>query len=213
MVGDLFFYRQPNFTLKSGDRAYLNLFKKELPYRHVFTADLTGWTPDSGSQPDVWNTILFQNTGTPLTTAPAVTMKGGEVLGQDRLDYTADGAEGRLRITKSLEIQTDMVEEETARERGVIRNSDNRPIFDLVTLKVTLKARNLRKEESELDISRTHPGTVTVNDPAVKPTQISAGLSSANQMVKVRWQPKLRAGEKAETSYTYQVYVGSAFGR
>jgi hypothetical protein len=213
---DLFFYHQPNVTIGRGDRAYYTLFRTETPYKEIYTWDLTNpivsnteyrtETPQDDN--NVWHSVSFKNTsGHPLTTAPAMTMQNGQILGQDTMPYVSQGAEAEVKITKALDIQTESSEEEVSRVRGAIKAPNNYPLYDQVTLKGTLEATNRKSEAVSLRIRHDFTGELVSADenPDVKKT--AQGLKAVNPTGRLSWTKTIEPGQKLHLTYTYQVFV------
>ena len=217
-IQDLFFYEQPDVSLSRGERAYYVLFRAEAPYSELYTWDTQDpiqnnieYRPsDQGSAGEVWHTLQFKNTsGHPLTSAPALTLQNGQVLGQDTLYYTSVNGEVDLRITRALDVRTDNSEEEVSRQRGAIKNTANMPMFDLVTLKGTMEIANSKPEPVTLRIRHDFTGELVSaeGDPQVKKT--AKGLHETNPTGRLIWTKTIEAGKRLDLSYTYQVYVRS----
>ena len=195
---DLFFYRQPNVTLQRGDRAYYVLFKAEAPYKEVYTWDIVDPvsnnfdyrnSTDNPVPDDVWHTLEFKNTsGRPLTTAVATTLQKGQILGQDMMSYVPANGDAELKITKALDVRAES---------------------DLVTLKGTLQATNLKKEPVTLRIRHNFTGELISEegDPTIKKT--ARGLRDTNPTGTLTWNKTVAAGDKLTLTYTYKLYVHS----
>jgi hypothetical protein len=213
---DLFFYMQPHVTLKKGDRAYYILFTAKSPYQHLYTLDLPDsvlnnveYRPIPDSPPDVWHSLTFKNSsGQPLTTAPATVYKGGELMGQDTLNYSSVNGDVLLRMSKALDVHADQTEEELSRDRGSLRLPNNGTVYDLVKLKGTISLENFKKESVSMKITKELTGEVTTSDGA-KVTKIAKGLQEVNPREHLVWTPKIGAGQKLLLTYTYQLYVRS----
>ncbi len=214
---DLFLYRQPGVTLKPGDRGYYVLLQLESAYEHIYTCEIAD--SQIGPQPrdvrpgvpqstlDVWHTLKFKNTGKqPLTTAPAVTVQNGEILGQDTLSYISVGSDAYLRITKALDVRAESDEEETARERGALRISGS-PAYDLVTLKGTVQITSMKPKEIKMKVSRTLTGEVIEAGNEGKVVKTAKGLRSVNVSSAINWTPTLKPGATLKLTYSYKVYV------
>src|SRR5207244_2793900 len=68
---------------------------------------------------EVWHSVRLQNTGkVPWTTAPALTMQGGQVLGQDLIRYTSPGGKTTVKITQAVDIKAERAEFEVERKRN-----------------------------------------------------------------------------------------------
>lgn len=211
---DLFFYPCPNVNLKRGERGYYVLFVGESEYKHIYTWDANnsidaneryvGVPEEPG---DVWHSLEFKNnTNQPWTTAPVITTQGGELLGQDTLNYTARGAETRVKITKALDIRADQLEEELTREQINVRVGPNDTrIADLVTLKGTLELRNMKTQDVTLSITREVVGEVDSADENPTITKVVKGLRAINPRTRLAWNLNLKGGESKRVTFTYKV--------
>lgn len=214
---DLFFYRQPNVTLKRGDRAYYMLFEAKADYSHLYTLNLDDAVQNDVSYrgvepttpPEVWHSLKFKNTaGQPLTTAAATIMKDGEILGQDMMKYTGRGAETEVRITKALDIRAEASEEELERQRQVLQ-LPNRPYYDLVSLKGTIVIVNGKGEKVDVKVTKEVTGEVTGGDNAPQVTKIAKRLSAINPRARLVWNLSLEPGQTMTLTYSYKVYIQS----
>lgn len=212
---DLFFYRQPHVTLKTGDRGYFVLLKAESDYEHLYTLDLPNNIQDNVeyrpipvvTPPDVWHTIKFKNTsGQPLTTAPVTVFQNGEVLGQDTLSYSSPGSDVLVRMSKALDVHADANEEEVSRERASLR-LPNDHFFDLVTLKGTIALQNFKDKAVKMKITKEIFGELVSADGSPTVTKTAKGLQDVNPTLRLIWTPEIAAGGKLALTYTYRVYV------
>lgn len=215
---DLFFYTLPKLSLKKGDRAYHMLFDFKSKFEHVYDWEVEdqvqddqyrGSTRPKDTPEDVWHSLKFMNNAKqPLTTAAAITMKDGEILGQDMLLFTNPACEATLRITKALDVVAESAEEETGRERKTIAwgGSTNYP-FDEVTLKGTLSMRNLKTVPVNVRIVKELSGQVVSAAGMPETTKLAKGLRAVNPRQRLKWTIPLKAGEKREIVYVYKVLI------
>lgn len=215
---DLYFYKQPGVTLKPGDRAYYVLFQTETDFEHIYTLGLSPYiasedynariaTPD---EEPVWHQVKFKNTaGMPLTTAPATVTQQGEIIGQDELTYTPPGADGFLKISKALDVQSETTEEEVARQGGAIKWENGRARFDKITIKGKIVVNNRKAETISLKVTKDVLGEITVASHDGQIVKTTRGLNSANVNTRCTWQRKVEKGEKLTLEYTYQIYLRS----
>jgi len=214
---DLFFYRQPGVKMKPGDRGYYVLFTSECDYDHLYT-----WDADMGAVPqdtsvqigqsespgDVWHCLKFKNESKqPFTTAPATTFKNGEILGQDTMNYTSVGAETLVKITKALDIRADKKSEEVSRERGVIKDSNNNPIWDLVTVKETFLISNRKSEKVKVRVNKMIRGDSVSADFQAKDQKTAQGLNEMNPIHRLEWNVEIEPGKTQTLTCTYKAYV------
>ncbi|RYG35875.1 hypothetical protein EON81_11415 [bacterium] len=214
---DLFFYRQPNVDLKRGDRGYFLLFSFSAPYEEVFTWDIddlvqnnvTYVAPPEGPG-EIWHTISFVNkSGQPLTTAPSTVYDAGDIVGQDTMKYVSPNAKAELKVNKSLDIAGEIDEEEVSRERAAIKYADGRPIYDLVTIKGTVKLVNRKKTKVSTRVRKDLTGEVVATEGNPVVTATAKGLRSVNPQARIVWTTDLDAGQTLTRTYTYKLYVAS----
>lgn len=211
---ELFFYRRPNVTLKKGDRAYYILFRADAPYERLYTWDVDDPivndiynAPEQDQAEDVWQTIKFKDTANqPLTTAAASVFRDGAIIGQDMMRYTTAGAEASLRITKALDVRAKRSEEEIARQKLAVTIPGVGP-FDLVTVKGTLSAQNLKSDAVTLRIRKSLTGEIVSADGNPKTTKMASGLRQTNPRSQLEWTVTIPSGKHVDLTYTYKVYV------
>ena len=213
---DLYFYQIDSVSLKRGERGYFPLFAAEIPYEHVYTWDIPNYIDrnnnyrfDLVEAPQViWHSLKLTNThNQPWTTAPAMVMKDNRVLGQDTLGYTSPNSETNLKITQALDIQAEVNEYETARQRGALQHQ--RRNYDLVTVKGTIAITNYKSEEVTLEISKLLSGEVSNADGDPSINKLAEGLRSINSTSQIQWNIDIQPGldNKITLEYNYQVYV------
>ena len=214
---ELFFYDQRNVTLKKGERGYYPLFTTDVPYEHLYEWKI-GDALDEQEQyrsrddgapdkvEDVWHSIRLTNTSTvPWTTAPALTMQGDKVLGQDLIHYTSVGAKTTVRITKAVDISAEQAEYEVARTRNAANFYGYS--YDLVEVRGKLSATNFKDKNITLTITKELSGEVVKTIPAAKVEQTARGLKKVNPKSALSWELPIKSRGKIEVDYSYKVYV------
>ncbi|HKB14790.1 MAG TPA: hypothetical protein VKF62_01940, partial [Planctomycetota bacterium] len=211
---DLFLYEQKDVTLKRGERALFSLFSARVPFEHLYEwsiPDTIGENPyenrpQAPREEEIWHSVRLTNdTSLPWTTAPAMTLKGGNLLGQDTLSYAAVGAKTTVRITRAVDVQGEQDEYETARERGSARFYGN--AYDRVTVKGEICATNRKREGVRLEITKHLQGEVTKNPGEAKVVQVAKGLRQVNPNARLTWTIPLEPGQRATIDYEYTLYV------
>lgn len=214
---ELFFYEQRNVTLKKGERGYYPLFTTEVPYEHLYEWKIGDaldeqeqYQPRNQAGPEkaeeVWHSIRLTNTGSvPWTTAPAMTMQGGKILGQDVIYYTSPGGKTNVRITKAVDVSAEQAEYEVTRTRNAANFYGYN--YDLVEVKGKLKASNFKDKNITLTITKQLSGEVVKTAPAAKVEQTARGLRKVNPKSNLTWELPIKARDKTEIEYTYKVYV------
>lgn len=215
---DLYFYHVEGVTLKKGERGYYPLFTGSVPYEHVYTWDISNYIDENVSyrrQPEesepqqiVWHSLKLTNsTGNPWTTAPAMTMKDGRILGQDTVNYTPDKAETDLKITQAISIHAEQNEYEIDRQRSASEFYGSR--FDLVTVNGELAVTNFKDETVKVEISKELLGEVVKADGNPEIVKLASGLRRVNPQSKLVWKIEAKPGKDnvVKLTYTFKVYV------
>ncbi len=213
---DLFFYRQGKVTLKKGDRGYYILLQAKSDYQHVYTLQVPELPLDSNNGAralpplETWHELKIKNTSKqPLTTGTAVTVKDGELLGQDLMTYTPVGADQFVKITKALDITADQAEDEVSRSRGEIKDRFGNPQWDLVTIHGKIVITSRKKDTVKMKVDKFLAGEAVEADHEGKIAKFVRRLYDVNTPSKVTWEPEVKGGEKMELNYTYKLYQPS----
>jgi len=214
---ELFFYEQRGVSLKKRERGYYPLYTMEVPYDHAYEWKI-GDTLDEQERyravdqrepekaEEVWHSVRLTNTGkVPWTTAPAMTMQGGQVLGQDLIYYTSPGGKATVKITQAADIKAERAEFEVERRRNAATFYGNS--YDLVTIRGQLKIANFKNKDLTLAITKDLSGEVVKTSPEAKVDQVVKGLRKVNPHSLLYWEIPIKAREKGEVEYTYKVYV------
>lgn len=216
---DLFFYRLPKVKLGRNERGYYVLQSFETPYEHRYEWDVQSQTyddpyyqqtrrPEQAASEEVWHQIEFKNAGDqPLTTAPAITIQGGQLLGQDTLRYTSVGEAASLKITKALDVWVNAEEIETSRERKVVSYGGIQQAMDEITLKGTLRIRNTKREAIQMRIRKELTGELLSATGNPESVALGKGARAYNPRYRLTWQPTVKAGEKLELAYTFKILI------
>jgi hypothetical protein len=213
-IEDLFFYERKGVDLERGARGLYPLFSARVPYEHLYEWEIadtvdardTRRQPDEPTQEEVWHSVRLTNdAGLPWTTAPAMTMKDGSLLGQDTLHYTANGAKTDVRITRAVDVQGEQTEYEIARERNAAQFYGNS--YDKVTVKGELSATNHKREAVRLEITKRIQGEVTKNPEQAKVAATAKGLRRVNPNLTLTWSVPIEAGATRQIGYEYTLFV------
>lgn len=212
-VEDLFLYTVPNVTLKRGERGLYPLFSASVPYAHLYEWDI----PDTLDQPemdrsqspdivDIWHSVRLTNdSGVPWTTAPALTMKAGNLLGQDQLAYTPVGGRTTVRITRAVDVQGDRAEYEAARDRNAATFYGSS--YDRVTVRGEIQVTNRKGESIEVEVTKHVQGEVAENPDEAAVVQVAEGLRRVNPTTRLTWRVPLAAGEERKLTYEYALFL------
>ena len=217
---DLFLYPVEDVTLRKGEVGYYPLFSESVPYKHVYRWKIPDYVNKydqyydrhdraaEEKEEEVWHCVRLENkTPVPWTTAPAETVKGSFILGQDTLEYTPVGGEATLRITRAMSVAAEQGERETDRKRDALRMYGDH--FDLVTVKGELSVKNYLPKRVTMEISKTLSGELQESEegPGPKVKKLAKGLKRMNGVSELTWEIKLGPGEQKKLGYVYEVYV------
>ena len=112
-----------------------------------------------------------------------------------------------LRITKALDVQPDVLEEEVSRQVAALKATSYSRPYDLVSAKGTIQIVNYKSEAVKLKVSKSLVGEVGTVSNAGVVTKTSAGLRSVNPNSQIKWTVTLKPGEKVNLTYEFKVYV------
>jgi hypothetical protein len=214
---DLFFYEQRGVTLRKGERGYYTLLTAAVPYEHVYEWKIADTLDEQERQraadpneptrtEEVWHGVRLTNAGgAPWTTAPALTVQGGQALGQDVLYYTSVGGKTVVKITQAVDIKPERTELEVDRKRNAA--SFYGSSYSLLTVRGQLAIVNFKNADVTLSITKDLSGEVITASPSAKVAQLAKGLRRANPHTQLSWDLPIKARGKAEVEYTYKVYV------
>lgn len=213
---DLFLYPVEDVTLAQGETGYFPLFTETVPYTECYE-----WTiPDQINQSDyysqpqpqpepretVWHSLRLTNTTrVPWTTAPAETLKDGQIVGQDVLSYTPTNAKVTVKITQASSVSAEQSETETNRERDAVSLYGDH--FDRVTVQGELRVTNYQDKVISLEIKKTLSGEVKSSDPKAKDSTLAQGLKRMNPVHELTWTIPLKPQESRKITYTYQALI------
>ena len=214
---DLFFYPLEHVNLRTGETGYYPLFTISVPYTQLYQWTIPNaidqysrYTRPPGGTDEreiVWHSLRLANTSTvPWTTAPAETVKKGQILGQDTLGYTPPSGKETLHITQAVNVRAEQRELEMKRETDVLQRYGSH--FDRVTLQGTLQVTNYKAEPITMEIEKTLSGEVIGSDPTPKIDTLGSGITQMNPTQQVTWTITIPPGQKREITYTYQALIG-----
>jgi hypothetical protein len=214
-VEDLFFYEVPNANVARGERGLFPLFTARVPYAHVYEWKLAdsadpryGREDDGEREEEIWHSVRLSNDGTvPWTTAPAMTMKQGRLLGQDTLTYTSVGGETTVRITRAVDVQGEQAEYELSRDPKTV-NIYGRAYWK-VTRRGELRVTNHKREAVALEITRRVQGEVVANPDEADTARLPDRRTDVNPTTRLQWKVPLEPGATRELGYEYTVLVRS----
>lgn len=213
---DLFLYPVKDVTLAKGEVGYYPLFTAAIPYQHVYQwsiPDYVGRTEGQGRPTErdktevVWHSLRLQNkSDLPWTTAPAMTVAQGQVLGQDTLTYTPVGGSVTVKVTRAVGVGAWQEENEVQRERQAVSLYGR--AYDRVTIEGKLQVHNYKKEPITLEVTKTFSGELKSSTPEAQARQLAQGLKELNPTNTLTWQLTVKPDEAKELTYTYSVLVG-----
>lgn len=237
---DHFIFTITNLTLRKGERMIVPVVEFTLPYRDVFTLDVPMTPPPelqqqfNGQQqqelarlfqrPKVMHQLRLDNTSAyPLTTAPALILRGDRLVGQGMMTYTPLGCEVDLELTAAIDIPVNKAEEELERTPGALRWHGHD--YDRIDLRGSLELVNRKDVPVEIEVVRHVLGEVDSVDSDGLAQKINLFESEAahrypgwwaygyslwnrvNGVSKLTWTVELEPGESAELDYAWHHFV------
>ncbi|MCD6415247.1 MAG: hypothetical protein J7M08_00945 [Planctomycetes bacterium] len=214
---DLFLYPLDDVHLKKGQTGYYPLFTEKAPYEHVYEWEVADYLTEQEryqgpqqqgveKEEEVWHSLRLENTTpVPWTTAPAETIKDGQILGQDLIKYTPSGDKATLRITRAMAVKAEQAEYETERQRNAAQFYGR--TYDQVTLRGEMTVTNFKDETITLEVKKTLSGKLISAEPQADVKSTAKGLKRVNPVHELTWTLDLGAGRTREITYSYQVLV------
>jgi hypothetical protein len=240
---DLYVFTLEHVTLKKGQRMVVPVAEYKLKYRDVFVLDLPFGPPPEVRQrfnneqtaqlarlynaPKVMHKIrLVNDAECPLTTAPALILRQGRVIGQGMMTYTAVGASSDLELTVAVDIAVERQEVETERIPNAAQWDGN--TYARSNLTGTISLTNHRSQAVNLEIRRSVMGNIdsASHDGKIEHLGWQEGgwmttddypfwwgwynwpywWYRFNAIGRVSWQLKLGPNEKIELEYKYHYF-------
>lgn len=240
---DLYVFAIQHVTLGKGQRMVLPVAEYSLKYQDVYALELP-FGPPSGVQgsinseqqaelarllnrPKVMHKIRLQNSGPhPLTTAPALLVRGDRVLAQGLMTHTPVGAETDVPITASVEICVQRSDVETARKLDAEVYREQR--LTRIDLKGKIHLHNLRPGPVDLEVTRyllgqvdgaDRDGQTAMIDPldddavaAVRPGWWGSynwpqWWARFNGIGRVTWKVRLEPGQELDLGYRWHYFA------
>ncbi len=135
---DLYVFAVEHVSLKKGGRIVIPLAEYELRYRDLHVVDLPFAPPaelrrsfDSRQQQELATRLtgpkathvvrLVNDAECPLTTAPALVLRGGRIIAQNMMTYTAIGAACDLELTTAVDVAVTQTDAESDRIPNALR--------------------------------------------------------------------------------------------
>ncbi|HTL59470.1 MAG TPA: hypothetical protein VL361_27615 [Candidatus Limnocylindrales bacterium] len=241
---DLFVFNVQHVTLKRGERMVLPVTEFSLEYKDVFTLDLPFGPPPEVranlnteqqrelarlfNAPKVNHKLrLANNSKYPLTTAPALFVREGKVLGQGLMTYTAPGGNVDLAVTTAVDVQAKKTDRETKRTPNAIE--ENGVTYSRIDLSGKISLVNHRSKPIELEVTRYVLGTIDRADRDAKIEKLNrfedgeylattdlpiwwswynwpAGWSSLNGIGQANWKFTVEPEKNIELNYDWHYF-------
>jgi hypothetical protein len=171
---DLFVFHVQNLSLKKGERIVLPVNEYVLPYKDIFALEipfappaevLANWNSEQQRQaalllsaPKVQHKIRLNNTGQePLTTAPALIFKNGQILAQGMTTYTAPGGHCDVDLTSTVDVRVSKSDVEV--ERTAKAEKWNGYDYTRLDMKGRIELHSYRDQPMDVEVTRYVLGT------------------------------------------------------
>lgn len=224
---DLFVYKIPKLTLLRGERTAVDILSAEVPYKHVYTWEVsmrrTGNdaapagainSPLQLSQNTVWHQIQLVNTGTvPWTTGAVMMTQNGQPLSQELMTYTPVKGQVRVPLTIAVDLHGSQKDEETNRTLQAV-NWGNQT-YAKIEKKATLALKNSKSSPIDIEITfRTggkatkagNDGKIAINSFRGDDWENYAGHPAVNNSSTTVWKATVEPGKAFESDVDYHFY-------
>lgn len=172
---DMFLFTVKDISLKKGERMVVSVGEWKLKYSDVLRLELPIAPPaeirgnfnnDQQSQlaklfhaPKAKHVVRLENTAkVPLTTAPAMLMSEGRVLGQGLMTYTSPGGAADLTMTTAVNLSIMHEEDESKRTPNAANFGGHN--YDRIDLTGSIRLTNHRKAPVRVEVVRTLLGAI-----------------------------------------------------
>ena len=244
---DLFVFTVPEVTLRRGSRIVLPIAEVTVPYDDVFTLDLPFAPPpelarglNSQQQaelarllnaPKAMHKVRLRNSsGQPFTTAPALILRGGRVLAQGLMTYTASGASTDLALTTAVDVQIQKSDRETRRTPNAFQQAGHS--YLRVDLQGAVRLINHRNQAITVEVTRhvlgkvnsaDHDGQVTMSNVFESRDHLPIGEGEGsgwwrggfnwpwwwhqvNGVGRITWNLELEPSQQLDLGYTWHYF-------
>lgn len=174
---DLFVFDLLDVTLRRGERMTLPVAEYDVRYTDVYTVDVPMTPPpemwQSGRsreelekvralvRPVAMHQIRLDNAAPfPLTTAPAVVLRDGRLLGQGSTKYTPVCGRCDVAVTQAVGLRVRKEEQETGRTPDAVRDKWRNESYDRVDLAGSIVLANDSDRPYEVEVTRHVLGAV-----------------------------------------------------
>ncbi len=177
---DLYVFTIKNITLAKGARMVVPISEHVLNYKDVYTLDIPYAPPPdmrihaSGqaaelakmmAEPKVMHKIRVTNgNDQPFTTAPAMILKNGKIVGQGMMLYTSKGGSADITLTAAIDIKVTRSDEEKKRVALNDKMTDN-VVPNQVNIESKLTLTNASGKPVEVEVTRSVLGNVDDKQP------------------------------------------------
>jgi len=227
-AGSLHLYEVADVDLAKGERAIIQLDSMNLNCRDLVVWNVTDAridtamhmvSPKDRAANPLTHYWMLEAGDTPLTTGPALVMKGDVALSQDRIFYTPRHTAGRFKAGTAVGFAGVAMETVLSREAGVKEVNDKQghdhgKVFWLKKeirwvderRELTLQVKNGQAFASDLSVTRTLKGRP---EPSKDVTMRTLGGMSdtEDQMTQLSWKATLEPGETKEIKIIYTARV------
>jgi hypothetical protein len=242
---DLYVFTLENVTLAKGHRMvvpvaeftldYEDVYVLDLPFspppevRHRFNSDRQAELARMFSGPEVVHKIRLANDSAyPLTTAPALVLRGGWLLAQNMMTYTAVGGRCDLAVTTAVDIAANRSDTETSRTPNAANWHGHS--CDRTDLTGTISLTNHFGRTVQVEVSRSVLGTLdsASGDGDVRQMSwiedgfvLTDGLPHwwywyswpgwwyhLNSVGRVTWTLEIKPGHTVDLEYTWHYFWG-----
>lgn len=216
-VGNFYYFNAGRVSVKRNGIAVVPISNVAIPYKTIYDVDINDFSSfasrgiiypsDEMQQFDVYQSIKFSNKGTvPITSASIFLVnENDKPIAQDKIKYTPAGADAFIKLQKAIDISVKSKDEEDRRKDREL--TFRKVAYDKVTLKGTVEIQNYLDTPITINVKKAVTGLVTdAEDGTITSRKITG---SPNHTSNIKWEVSLKAGEKKNITFFYDVFVQS----
>ncbi len=240
---DLFVFAVPGISLKKGERMVVPVAEFDVPYEDIYTLKIPVAAPREMLQQlnneqqrelermlqapkAVHQARLTNRSAYPFTTAPALLMRDGQLVGQSMMTYTPVGGQVDVELTSAVNITVTKQDTETNRTPNAANWAGNP--FDRFDLEGTIKLHNYAEQPVKLEVTRFVLGMIDAAGQDATVSQLNVredawglgtelptwwhwygwpdGWFHLNGLGRARWQLELPEGQDVTLDYKWHYF-------
>ncbi len=199
-------YGPARLTLKKGERAAIPLGKGSVPAKFIYYYKAPQQVANAPEHNTVWLAAQLTNgLDFPLTTGPMLVTRKGLAVGQGFVTYTHKGGEALVPVSVASSVLASVAEHENDRDSGALTFRGGK--YDKVEVKGTIAVENLQERPVSVRVEKPVSGKALGASHEGSSVEQFVSAYDPNPRSTFTWTVEVKAGEKVELSYRYDLFV------